>query len=561
MPTPPQSEELRGQASFAAYVQAAKAQADYQRILQTQVRLLRDAGESWDKISERLKKAGVEADAASKAMQSYYRSLSELSKLGVNDFFTDFKNNMVSLGRATAPLLTLGTLVQTFRALDAVGSSVNRTLLTLTAQTGNLLPIGLRSGQSAQGLQQSIFGLSRLGYSPDQAGQIISQFATQLPRSMVKGGAPKFAEAAAGLANVFQTDVGQTTALMSDLVRRGVTSGTSLVGVFEKLNNTSRKTDMSLDMTVKTFNELWPSIRQFGGSTADARGLMERFGTAIKSGVLTIGEVAGLHNKMQEMPIQSLMGLASMSAGMKGSSKVFGTSSDPMEQVGFFLRNRGRSGMTEDFNSLALSVINSQAGVMAGPGASADKLAAMRDLMRSQLGPALGFGLGRNETERVSSGLGLKTLLGGGVPGLEGGGRGGDDIVEASKRYVEQARENVTWTTTLTESFGRLATSLKVTASALLSGDVGFGSAMSMLMGAGGDFASSAGGKASRMAAGAVSSVVAPGAIQVALPLAMLIDPASIAEAAERVSEMTKIALSSELKKVFTEARNKSGRR
>lgn len=485
---PPPQSITPGRAELDLSVQLAKAQNDYNRLLQNQVKILRDAGEGFSQVKDRLEKAGVEAHRTDRAMEAFHRSMADLMKMKPTELMRNWESVLGSFAKASLPAVSIGLLVETFKVLDSVGAAANKTLSNMSIQMGQMgqgrglfgTQIGVggllgragpESGDVRGAVGTATLQLIRFGFTAEQANQAMSTMATQLPNNVIAAAAPAFAKVAGALST--QLGVGLDTAIefMTSAFRRGATSGEALRGIFDSLRTTAVATNMSLDMTMKSFNDIWSSTRQFGGTTASTNELIRQYGDSLRTGILTNQEVAQLFSSKREMPIQQIAGLSEMMKGMKGQERFFGTGTSTEDRIGFFLKNMREGNINP--RQLEAAQIQTEQRVAGNLKEGTNKEFAL-DIVRQQFGPVIGMATGREEQERRTAAAGIRGgYLGGPIPGLERGATLTDRtkvsteqanrVVETSfDEYVKAATRTALTTDTLTASMGRLWEQLKV---------------------------------------------------------------------------------------------------
>ena len=420
---------LLSKESHQRYAEWAKSKQDETKELQSSVRALRESSVAYADVEKQIRSLGYSGGQLSKIMSSYHRSLKEIMDMPLSQWTSEWKNNLMSLGQAALPVLTLGALAKVFLTLDAAGAQANRTITGMGIQAGELGK-SLRGGYgSAGGLtsrtgsseqekayQSATLNLIRLGYSSDEASQVMLKMSQSLPSELVTKTAPKFAEAAGVLSKRFDIDVGTSTELLTSAFRRGMTSVDGLNNLFKSLESTVKSSHLSQAEYLKTTNALWISTRGYGGTLEGARRSVLQFGSAIDRGINSQEEMTNSFMRGQGMKSASIATLGTLGQGMSGYGTIFGSAKTPEQMIGSFEQWRlSKSYDPAVLEKLQQSVLRDQANRMTTAGMSPSDVAGRLALVREQLGPALSYDMGAAEMERRS-----RTLTGGAyIPGAE----------------------------------------------------------------------------------------------------------------------------------------------
>lgn len=440
IPTPspglvgPQGQELQNKVTLTTLTQILEGEKDRVKVLQQQVKILKDSGGSFNEINKTLEKAGVSAVEAKRGMEAFYSSMNDLMKMRPHELFRNLESVVGSLGKMALPALTLGgllaglsTLVDIFKMLDSAAAKANKTLATMAIQSGtlgNISGIGGVFGRAGAAddterkkmtdqYYSSALAVVRMGYSADQAAAVMGDVAMKLPIQFTAA-APEFAKTIAAVSRMMEMDLGTTTELMTTAFRRGITSAHGLSGMLDGLKQVSKATSMPLDMVAKQFSELWGSTRQFGAATTEVQQTMMDFGSALSRTLLSVQEVAQGFNGMKELSIPKIVALfeSLQGAGTSNERKsLFGSANTPEQAIEEYLkRSSGKGGLSlEEFQKAQLAALKGVASTITGVGPrTAFEMARAQFPIGYQ-----GGGEGNRElSQRISTGLSVSTPAG-----------------------------------------------------------------------------------------------------------------------------------------------------
>jgi hypothetical protein len=482
-------------------VEEAKLKLQLVKTNQDYVRVLRETGHSYEDIAAKLKATHLPLDVLTKSMDAYYRSVDELSKLTPSAFINDFKRNLMSIGQAVMPVLTLGAIVKGLRELDEVGARTNRIIGAMALQTGRFQDargssfavggiLGGMVGRTAGDPLQSVVSLAQLqlralGVSAEDAAKLIIQTAVMLPRKAIDQGiGPAAAAMSKGVADTFQVDVGMASQILVDQFRRGSSGITEVSRAMQTVQKSANSSSMANAVYLESVNSLWTATRNLGVGFLESNAIVSQFDKALSSGIMTIQDIAGIESRTKEMPFEKIVALASMARGTEQEKTMFGGGKSLFDQAGFFLgRLQGEAGYKKldiagEMLPLVQSIMEKQAAQIAGRGASVDALRGARDIVRQQLLETISpFAGGRQEFRVLLEALGKPSYLGEGK--LVGGGvakgrtpeavyaemeKSASTFLKASEAYTKES-------TGVVAATGRLVGQLTLMTSAFARGD------------------------------------------------------------------------------------------
>lgn len=410
-----------------AFSSWAKEALKTSKSLQSDVRALRDAGHTFEEVERRMKEVGLTGKYLEKAMSGYHRSLKELSELPIGQVFSEWKTSLMSLGKAFLPLISLDLLARTFSALDEAGTQLNRSLAGVAIQSGAVVRgrgIGGLGGSidvkgakdfSSQAENTTTF-MMRLGYSAEQAGEVMATVAKSLPSSVSITAAPQFAKAAAAIATTYGMEVGTATDLLVTSLRRGATTGKELHNVFDSVRQTAKNSNLSVEETTKSMTQLWNASYRYGGTLPEATDLMIKYKTALRDQLLTSQEMASMQSQAGEAGPGNVMALATMARKYAPGSditKLFGTSNNPLEVLGAYMENQGK--IVTGQADLTKTIVENMAKEQVGRGASPDALLGQIFILFKNLPQVMGQGVTTAEARGLGYG-GLGAIKGKNIP-------------------------------------------------------------------------------------------------------------------------------------------------
>lgn len=289
-------------------------------------------------LNEQLTKMTDSAKLTTEVMKVFERSFRQVSKMSPQEFFGDnFKNNFAgaikgsfpNIGKLLAGALDIGMLGEAvkllgsfFNQIDAGAAVLNRAMYQLSVQSGN------RGGSSAgiggifgrpagsdpniyKQLGETAVNFAYLNRSMTDFQKATATAAVLLPSSQERAVAP-LTSIAAELATKFQMDLGQSITLVSELFRRGHSSGKSLVDAFDAIAKTSKMSNLSFQQGVDATTSLWNSTRLLGVNFDMANSTLRAYDTALSQGATTQQEITQMQSRQMEAPLSKVVGLISL---------------------------------------------------------------------------------------------------------------------------------------------------------------------------------------------------------------------------------------------------------
>jgi hypothetical protein len=317
---------------------------------------LADTGKSFNDIQDSLKKAGLSAKQLDEATKGYYKSVQDLLKLTPSEFFGDLKRNLASIGNDLSLSLDLEALYkgikllgQGLKALDTAAASVNATMLVAAAATGKFAGasgVGGLFGKPRMTSDGDIIGartnevmriLTSRGEG-DNAAKMIQMGMTTLPRNLAGVQGANLALSASNASTAFGVDPDMAMSIMSQAVRRSAVDITNVMDTMDLISSTGDAVGMTNQQTAEAMKSLWEATRLVGVSFKDTSDIMKTYGDTM--GLVSLEQRTSLEQQSRGLGAGNVGALASLAKqfGVSGADKLFGTSSNPIEQYGTYLQ-------------------------------------------------------------------------------------------------------------------------------------------------------------------------------------------------------------------------------
>ena len=286
-------------------------------------------------ITEKLKQMTGSAETASFAVKGLQKSLTDLAKMSPQEFLKDFRKNMGTFFKETfgTMLGEVGAIAEAAKlagrflnAIDQTAVALNQSMYRLALQTGNIKsPSGGIGGVFGRpsGFNENIYKQIQdtghefitLNYTMEDFKKTMAMASVLLPSSQ-EGKIPLLTSIAGQLAVKFQMDLGQSIELVSELFRRGHTSGQSLVAAFEALAKTAKVSGLSFQQGTDITTNLWNSTRLLGVTFGMANSTVRSWDEALERGATTQEEITQMQARQMEAPISKVMGMISLADKM-----------------------------------------------------------------------------------------------------------------------------------------------------------------------------------------------------------------------------------------------------